>query len=200
MNLNEFSEKHNKEFGIFIDPEIDYGIYEDVIAEIRSLISTSQLKKKSQSVLKGFKSFVVIPLEIEDFCNFLNTTYGVRKFTLQKNYFSDGNWELLVTAQEFIQNVNIEIDRNIDFTINLPTAVCEKIFHISKILRNSELLQEYRVYWNPPYHIIKVYNSLSMRERWNLLDNQDKFKYKKRAIDIVISELKQDIQNIVHVH
>jgi len=197
MNLYESSEKKNKEFGILIDGQNDYGIYDEVIEEIRLLISSSQLKKKSKSFLQGFQSFVLSPLGIEELCNFLNSSYGTNKFTIQKEYYQGGNRSLRIVAQEFIPNVSIEIDRNIDFIFNLPKPTCEKIFNGSSLLTNPELIADYRVFWNQPYNVVKVYKSFAIKEKWNLLDNLIRSNYYKRAIDVVITEIKQDFNRMI---
>lgn len=81
MNLHEFSEKRNKEFGIMIDSQEDYALYDDALEEIRLIIIGSQWQKKSRSSTKGFTSFVIRKSDLQQFCDFLNASYGEKKFS-----------------------------------------------------------------------------------------------------------------------
>ena len=197
MNLHEFSEKRNKEFGILVTSQDDPYIYEDAIDEIKLLIQGSDLQKKSKSFASWHKSFITQPSGIEQFCKYLNDSYGSKEFSIQKVEYGLGNRDKILISKDFIQNVTIEIGKNIDFILNVRPNVCDQIFQKSQILSNPELISEYRVYWNPPYSLIKVYNSIEYRDKWELLENTVKFKYYKKAIDIIIAEIKKDFQNVI---
>jgi len=197
MNLHEFSEKQNKEFGIFIDKEFDdEGIYEDVIEEVHSIIQTSVLKKKSKT--KNYKSFVSEKPFEEQFCDFLNASFQEKRFKVEK--FDDDfiGRSKAVISEDFIGNVDVLIDDNINFVFKLNHTTCEKLFKNNKILNNNEIINEYRVYWNPPYDKIKVYKSIPIKEKWDLLDNETKFKYYKRSIELVIREIDKEFTKIKH--
>jgi hypothetical protein len=196
MNLHEFSEKQNKEFGILIEKEFDYGIYEDVIEEVRSILATSVIKKKSKA--KNFKSFIREKSIEQQFCDFLNASFQEKRFKIEK--FDDGfvGRSKAVISEDFIANVDILIDDNIDFVFKLSQPTCEKLFNNNKILNNNEIINEYRIYWNPPYDKIKVYKSIPTKEKWDLLDHYTKFKYYKRAIDLVTREIDKEFTKIKH--
>lgn len=196
MNLHEFSEKQNKEFGIFIDNEDDYGIFEDVIEEVQAILTTSNVKKKRKN--KNFKSFINEKSIEEQFCNYLNEFYNGKRFKIEK--FDDdfiGRSKAII-SEEFIPNVDVKIDDNIDFIIKLNQSTCTKIFNRNDILDNNEIRNSYRIYWNPPYDTIKVYKSISIKEKWDLLDQDTIFKYYKRAIDLVTREIDKEFTKIKH--
>ena len=196
MNLHEFSEKQNKEFGIFIDNEDDYGIFEDVIEEVQAILITSNIKKKRKN--KNFKSFINEKSIEEQFCNYLNASYNGKRFKIEK--FDDdfiGRSKAII-SEEFITNVDVKIDDNIDFIIKLNQSTCTKIFNHNNILDNNEIRNNYRIYWNPPYDTIKVYKSISIKEKWDLLDQDTIFKYYKRAIDLVTKEIDKEFTKIKH--
>jgi len=197
MNLHEFSEKRNKEFGIMIDSQEDYDLYNDALEEIRIIIMGASWQKKSKSSLKGFVSFAVKTPIFQEFCDFLNTAYGTKKFCVLKTEEIFGGRSSQLVSVEFIKNVNIEIGRNIDFILNIQKNICEKVFNSSKILVHPQLNSQYRVYWNPPYNVIKVYSSLEYRDKWDMLENSVKFEYFKEAIDLMIGEINNDFQNLI---
>jgi hypothetical protein len=197
MNLHEFSEKQNKEFGIFIDKETDEsGIYEDVLEEVHSIIQTATLRKKSKSM--NFRSFVSEkPIE-EEFCDYLNKSFPGKRFRLEK--FDDdfiGRSKAII-SEDFLINVDLDIEENVDFILRLSKSICEKLFKNNGVLNNIEINNEYRIYWNPPYDKIKVYKSIPIRDKWDLLDYDTKFKYYKRAIELVTTEIEKEILKLKH--
>jgi hypothetical protein len=198
MNLHEFSEKRNKEFGIIIDSQEDYDLYVDALEEIRLLLTGSAWQKKSKLSTKGFVSFVLKKPELQQFCDFLNTAYGEKKFSILKSQDPFIGRNVRLVSQDFIKNITIEVGRNIDFNLNVQQNICERIFNSSQILSHPELTSQYRVYWNPPYNVIKVYSSIEYRDKWQILDNTLKFNYYKKAIDLMILEIEQDFQNLIH--
>lgn len=196
MNLYEFSEKQNKEFGVFIKKEADEdGIYEDVIEEVLAIIQNAKHEKKNKS--NTFKSFIREKSKEELFCDYLNNYFHEKHFRLEKLDEDFGRIKVIV-SENFLTNVDIEIGSNIDFIFNLNNSTCEKLFNNNKILTNSEIKNEYRIYWNPPYDKIKVYHSIPMKGKWDILDQETKFKYYKRAIELVTREIGKEIIKITH--
>jgi len=197
MNLHEFSEKQNREFGIFIEKEIDEnGIFEDIVEEVNSIIQSARLEKKNKS--NTFKSFVREKTKEALFCDYLNANFKEKHFRSEKFDDDFNGREKVFISEGFLPNVDIEIGNCINFIFRLNKATCEKLFKNSNILNNFEIKREYRIYWNPPYEIIKVYHSIPMKEKWDILDLDAKFKYFKRAIDLVINEIEKDILKIRH--
>ena len=196
MNLYEFSEKRNKEFGVFIEREFDEdGIYDDVIEEVLVIIRSAKHEKKSK--LNTFKSFILEKSKEELFCTYLNDYFNEKHFRVEKIEEDFGRIKVIV-SEDFLTNVDIEIGSNIDFIFNLSPSTCEKLFNSNKILTNSEIKSEYRIYWNPPYDKIKVYHSIPMKEKWDILDQETKYKYYKRAIELVTREIEKEIIKIKH--
>jgi hypothetical protein len=197
MNLHEFSEKQNREFGILIDKETDEsGIYEDVLDEVHSIIQSATLKKKSKS--NNFRSFVSKkPIE-ETFCDYLNKSFPGKRFRLEK--FDDdfiGRSKAII-SEDFLINVDLVIEDNVDFILKLSKSICEKLFKNNGVLKNTEINNEYRIYWNPPYDKIKVYKSIPIRDKWDLLDVETKFNYYKRAVELVTTEIEKEILKLKH--
>lgn len=196
MNLYEFSEKQNKEFGVFIEKEVDEdGIYEDVIEEVLTIMQSAKHEKKNKS--NTFKSFIREKSKEELFCDYLNNYFHEKHFRLEKLDEDFGRIKVIV-SENFLPNVDIEIGSNIDFIFNLNNSTCEKLFNNNKILTNSEIINEYRIYWNPPYDKIKVYHSIPMKGKWDILDQETKFKYYKRAIELVTREIGKEIIKITY--
>jgi hypothetical protein len=197
MNLHEFSEKQNKEFGIFIDKETDdIVIYEDVLEEVHSIIQTAMLKKESKS--KNFKSFVNKKPIIESFCDYMNNSFQEKRFRVEKFDDDFGGRAKAIISENFLINVDILIDENVNFILKLSKSLCEKLFKNNGVLNNIEINNEYRIYWNPPYDEIKVYKSIEIRDKWDLLDYETKFKYYKRAIELVTTEIEREIFKLKH--
>ena len=196
MNLYEFSEKQNKEFGILIEKEFDEdGIYEDVIEEVLAIIQNSKHEKKSKS--NTFKSFILKKSKEDLFCDYLNNYFIGKHFRVEKIDEDFGRIKVVV-SEDFLTNVDIEIGNNIDFIFNLSPSTCEKLFNNNIILTNSEIRNEYRIYWNPPYDKIKIYHSIPMKEKWDILDQATKYQYYKRAIELVTREIEKEIIRIKH--
>jgi hypothetical protein len=196
MNLYEFSEKQNKEFGVLIEKEVDEnGIYEDVIEEVLAIIQSAKHEKKNKS--DTFKSFITAKSKEESFCDYLNNNFHEKHFRVEKLDEDIGRIKIII-SEDFLTNVDIEIGSNIDFIFNLNNSTCEKLFNNNKILTNSEIKNEYRIYWNPPYDKIKVYHSIPMKEKWDMLDLETKFKYYKRAIELVTREIEKEVKRITH--
>jgi hypothetical protein len=196
MNLYEFSEKRNKEFGVFIEREFDEdGIYDDVIEEILSIVQSAKHEKKSKS--NTFKSFILEKSKEELFCSYLNNCFNEKHFRVEKVDEDFGRIKVIV-SEDFLSNVDVVIGSNIDFIFNLSPSTCEKLFNNNKILTNSEIKNEYRIYWNPPYDKIKLYDSIPMKEKWDILDQEIKYKYYKRAIELVTREIDKEIIKIKH--
>jgi hypothetical protein len=196
MNLYEFSEKRNKEFGVFIEREFDEdGIYDDVIEEILAIVQSAKHEKKSKS--NTFKSFILEKSKEELFCSYLNNCFNEKHFRVEKIDEDFGRIKVIV-SEDFLSNVDVVIGSNIDFIFNLSPTTCEKLFNNNKILTNSEIKNEYRIYWNPPYDKIKLYDSIPMKEKWDILDQEIKYKYYKRAIELVTREIDKEIIKIKH--
>ena len=202
MNLYEFSEKQNKEFGVFIEKEevnedgiYKDGIYEDVIEEVLAIIQSAKHEKKNKS--NTFKSFIRENSKEKLFCDYLNNYFHEKHFRLEKLDEDFGRIKVIV-SEDFLTNVDIEIGRSIDFIFNLNNSTCEKLFNNNNILTNSEIKSEYRIYWNHPFDKIKVYHSIPMKEKWDILDRETKFNYYKRAIELVTREIEKEIIRITH--
>jgi hypothetical protein len=195
MNLYEFSEKQNREFGIFIEKEIDEnGIFEDVVEEVYSIMQNAKLEKKSKS--NTFKSFIREKTKEELFCDYLNDHFKEKHFRVEKFDNDFNGREKVLISEDFLTNLDIEIGNCINFIFKLNNNACEKLFSNSKILTNFEIKNEYRIYWNSPFDIIKVYHSVPMKEKWDILDLDTKFKYYKRAIELVTSEIEKEFLKI----
>ena len=195
MNLYEFSEKQNREFGIFIEREFDEnGIFEDVVEEVHSIIQSAKLEKKNKS--NTFRSFIREKSKEEVFCDYLNENFHEKHFRLEKLDDEISGREKVIISEDFMTNVDIEIANCIDFIFNLNNATCEKLFNNNKILTNNEIKNEYRIYWNPPFDKIKVYHSIPMREKWDILEPETKFNYYKRAIELVTREIEKEFLRI----
>jgi hypothetical protein len=197
MNLHEFSEKQNKEFGIFVDKETDEsGIYEDVLEEVHSIIQTATLKKKSKS--NNFRSFVGEKSIEEVFCDYMNKNFQEKRFRVEK-FDDDFNGRAkAIVSEDFLINVDLVIEDNVNFILKFSKQLCEKLFKNNEVLNNIEINNEYRIYWNPPYDEIKVYKSITIRDNWDLLDHETKFKYYKRAIELVTTEIEKEILKLKH--
>lgn len=97
MNLYEFSEKNNREMGIFITQADDKDIYQKSLREINSILSISELKKERISSIKPQE-------EIEDLNDIFQLDMGDKQgpFWLSslKRYFIKHFPEAVITKEE----------------------------------------------------------------------------------------------------
>ena len=97
MNLYEFSEKHNREMGIFITQADDKDIYDESLREIDSILSISELKKERIHAPKPAE-------EIEDHNHIFQLDMGDKRgpFWLSslKRYFIKHYPEAVITKEE----------------------------------------------------------------------------------------------------
>jgi hypothetical protein len=97
MNLYEFSEKNNREMGVLLHKislnehgekaawgdNDDDSIFNDAIIEIRSIITSSELEKKSRETIEeGFEMEIIKTdkEKAEEYCKFLNKHFVHKKF------------------------------------------------------------------------------------------------------------------------
>jgi hypothetical protein len=97
MNLYEFSEKNNREMGIFITKADDKDIYQKSLREIDSILSISELKKKRVRALKPQE-------EIEDLNDIFQLDMGDKQgpfwISSLKRYFIKHYPEAVITKEE----------------------------------------------------------------------------------------------------
>jgi DNA gyrase/topoisomerase IV subunit A len=66
MNMYEFSEKNNREMGVFIDRNKDPNLFENAKIEALSILNSSQKKNHVVNTTKNFKVFNIARLEDEN--------------------------------------------------------------------------------------------------------------------------------------
>lgn len=143
MNLYEFSERNNREMGIFINKDDDSKIYEDTLKEIESIKNAS---KKERANENEEQNLIYLSDDKKDSWNFhLPSLYRVLKQEIVIGYNMSYKTDIIIEKYPF-KGIDIDISYRVDFNFE------DRIF-FNYLKDNYKLdimndLWEERVYWN----------------------------------------------------
>ncbi|PKG42785.1 phospholipase D family protein [Psychroflexus sp. MES1-P1E] len=154
MNLYEFSEKNNREMGIFVEKDIDLKIFEDSLREIDSIKNASIIEKTKESSSSNSREVIFQKhLGFEEQWNFyLPNLYKVLKNRLPGHQVILD--KILKIKGYPVEGVEIEVSGKINFLFD--NTKFYKSIKSNKRSKINELLPNNRVYWN--YKKINIYD------------------------------------------
>lgn len=145
MNLYEFSERNNREMGLFIQKESDPDIFRDALKEIDSIKNSAILKKKSNNSQARPESFYSIEDGYEEQWNFHLPSLKKVLMTNYPNFIVGLDREL--TMLDFPkQGVNLEVGYRADFQFKVKNEYLDLKKKFGQEIRQA--LGTNRIYWN----------------------------------------------------
>ena len=152
MNLYEYSERNNREMGIYFTKTDDLNIYENTSQEIESIIQNSHLKK----VIKSFARKNLETFENDEFEKiYLRKLFEIIKnnFPNHSSYFDEKSNKNVINIIDFpLKNINTKINNIVEIKSDYKTR--GKIFQFNKEI-DSKITD--RVYLNKDYYKLNIY-------------------------------------------
>lgn len=205
MNLYDYSEKYNREMGILLDLDNDFlsdEEFDDGIDEIRDIISSAKLEKKSLNASQnGFSLKILRPVSeyLRLSCKIVNKFFDNKKFDLTedddiccKNYFD--NIDVLIEP-DFSEEID---DKTGDFKVHRASLKLkwkeELVKKIHQEFSQSDAYSSFvhfKIYWNTPHNMLTIYRDWKKQPKWSELNNDQTLRKYKQGIDQVIDYLKK---------
>lgn len=202
INLYEYSEKFNREMGILVSSETK--AYEDGLNEIREIIKSSSIVKKSNKTKeKGFNSTLLRPKyeRLYEPCKFLNKYFDNKEFEVDKT-FVDGQ----IVCKNYFEFINVEFEfNNVDFgktdfeihraiiRITKDDETLEKIHHLFWEEHKMNYLRGFKIYWDYYKSGITIYRDKSPNYSWESCDSKKTVERFKTSVDDLAKILKECI-------
>jgi len=151
MNLYEFSERNNREMGIFIEKSSDIQIFNDTLKEIESIKNSSVIQKTSK--IKK-KPNIISQLENKNDDRYIFHANLYEKLKVKYNNFNvayDNECTITIENCPF-KGINIKINGNVDFNI-LDDSFYTFLVRNYKV-KMKDSLPTMRFFWN---YCLKIY-------------------------------------------
>lgn len=192
MNLYEYSELNNREMGILIE-KWHYSHYGDnpvdaAINEIRSIINSSQLEKKSRETIEeGFEIDIIKDRRgrAEDYCRKLSKAFVYKYFEPLEE--SQGIFTHL--CRDYADKIDITYTHRVEFILKLPPEQIKRIHY--SIPRNEYVYEGFKFYWNH-YKSSPFLYSDSKHPMWENISGDEEIRLMQKGIDMVVNEIRKN--------
>ncbi|MCR9015765.1 phospholipase D family protein [Aquiflexum gelatinilyticum] len=201
MNLYEYSEKNNREMGVllhkvnlsssnFMSNEDSDDIFQDAIAEIKTIINSSQFEKENKETKEGGFEIDLIKSNkdrVEEYCKYLN------KIFVHKRFEADGeghNWWPI--CKNYFDRIDVIVEHRYILRINYPEDRLKQIFDRFKPHYNEYKFRGFKFYWNYHTSTITLYRDGRIYG-WDGISEEEDTKKMKNGLDELITFLRQFI-------
>ncbi|WP_439880922.1 phospholipase D family protein [Pontibacter sp. MBLB2868] len=185
MNLYEFSENNNREFGIVVDAKKERYLYQEVVKEVESIKASAELQQQNYKPKEEISQQTAY--NKYEYKELMEEVYKV----LKKKYpFSGISWDGDALVAENFLDLNIDLTNRYGFaTITLHNDDYDvnrryKQEHFDKLYQE---LPSYRIYWSSPYDIISLYHQKNIE----FMDIQDDVRYCIYGIETLVNTLRK---------
>lgn len=152
INLYEFSERNNREMGLFIQRETDSDIFRDTLKEVESIKNSSELIKQHKTKEDIIESLCSLEDDYEEQWNFhlpslhkiLTKKYKKHNIELDNEIFSSDFPK---------ESINIDVSYRVNFYFE--DSFTFDSFRAKNSKKIDKALPNYRVYWNAD--VINIY-------------------------------------------
>jgi len=195
MNMHEYSERENSELGVEFNKSDDEQIINEALLEIKSFVQNAVLKKKSSRTDKvGFVSNVLnigstFHRELQ---KYLNSVFNRELFKIKTQTGWNRDHEYL-EAENILSGLDVEIDDRLVFEFKFEPEVVQKLSSCKRITDHKFVKNNLRIFYSETSMRITVYKSIKIRDNWFNLPNDEKFKYYKETIEILVSGFRDEI-------
>lgn len=191
MNLYEYSELNNREMGILIT-KWHYSHHENnpvdaAIREIRSIINSSQLEKKSQETEKeGFEIDIIKDRRgrAEDYCRKLSKIFLYKHFEASEE--NGGSFTHL--CRDYADKIDVTYTHRVEFIFKMPKQKVRQIYY--GIPRGEFDYEGFKFYWNS-YNSSPFLYANSKHPMWNNLTDDEEIKLTQQGMDMVIAAIRK---------
>ncbi|MCK6600600.1 MAG: phospholipase D family protein [Bacteroidetes bacterium] len=195
MNMHEYSERENSELGVEFNKSDDELIINEALLEIKSFVQNAVLKKKSSRTDKvGFVSNVLnigstFHRELQ---KYLNSVFNRELFKIKTQTGWNRDHEYL-EGENILSGLNVEIDDRLVFEFKFEPEIVQKLSACTRITDHKFVKNNLRIFYSETSMRITVYKSIKIRDNWLNLPNDEKFKYYKETIEILVSSFRDEI-------
>ena len=154
MNMNEYSEKNNREMGMLLskaDDELfndDSLIFEEAVLEIREIINGSNIEKKSRETVElGFEMDIIKTEKekIEEDCKKLNKAFIHKRFEPHEI-----NEEYYCVCKNYFDKIDLAIDHHVFLILQMEESKINQIYTNCRPFIKEYHFKGFKFYWNNP--------------------------------------------------
>jgi hypothetical protein len=207
MNLYDYSEKYNREMGVLIEKDemFDDEVYSDAMQEVRSIIISAKLEKKSaRSVKNGYYSKLIEPnwKKLIAPCKKINKYFDNKVFEVVE----EGEYGLIL-CEDYYENMDIEIEPDYNKEINEDTGsftlhrvlvdfkwqkpLAKKVNAIFRENYSEDMFDHFKVYWDWYGKSLALYRDRQRQPKWDELNEEQTIKKFKQGIELATSYIKK---------
>ena len=198
MNLYEYSEKNNREMGVLLHKQAiddanktdgdNVTIFRDAVEEIRDVIKSSELEKKSRDTIENGFELDIIKTEAEkilELCKVYNKFFHNKFF---EPNLHNGNY--IAYCKNYYDRIDVSIESRITLYLNLPDYHLKDIYSKFMVKYNEYMYQGFKLYWNFPFNKVSIYLD-SRHGIWkSITDEQSKFDQYRGVISNFLNDIK----------